>query len=973
MPNLKIFWDSVPNAASYNLYYRTSPGVTISNGTPIVGIQDIVYHHKHLADGTTYYYLVVAVDLHGNLGTPSIEFGAAASTATALSITPTNAVHQAGETQQYIAEIIYSSGNTTDVTSSTLWDTSNHAIATINSNGLATSVSIGTADIIGTYNSVIGSAPLIVHHTLLSISITPSPSPSVNVASTLQFTATGHYNDFTTSDITDLVTWSSTDTGKATIDGYGLATGVFHGTTSIGATLGLTSATPVTLTVNAVLTSVIVTPTNPSIPYPNSQQFTAIAHYNDASTVDVTNTATWQSATPGTATVDSAGFATSVHSGTSLISATVGLISGNTTLTVTHILQSIVISPTNTTLFFIGNTQQYTATGTYNDSDVSNVTGSATWASTNPTVATINSSGLATAATFGATNISATIGLIVSNTAILDIETWSIQTSGTSQNLTGVWGFASNNVYAVGNNGVILHWDGYAWAQQTSGTAANFLGVQGPNAGHVYAWADDHKVYITHNNGTTWSQSPVDPFDYNPHGFWANTPNDIWTTFNGSRVNYSSTELTSMVGDLDGNIGSGGGTTFLYGFGPNDMFMGMGNSGHSEIMHYTGGAKRGSSWSDITPGMTALTLDFGITSMWGTSDSNLYVTGGFFNGGGIVYTNNNFSTFTLWTNSSVGHAATSLPSDTGSVRSVSGSGSLSLTYAASSHGNDNKFVVLSKNGALWVEEFSGYVNNTAHAICIWTDETTGYSVCVGENGSILKKGTSDNTPKTVIGLLHWVKADYGVGVDGSGNVTVWVDQTGAGHNWVPGSGTVQLITNAQNELPVIRSTDTVTDNYLQQSAFISGSQQAEMFVVLKANIPGVNYAWGGFGSDLGNLSHYPYAGTDIYESFGNTTRQGPFNVANSGNATRAYGIYNVSSGSGVGNYVVRLNGTQLGTGTATPGWDTTFRLFAGGFNQSFQFVGDIGEVLIYDHVLSTTDRNAIYNYLQNKWNTPNGV
>jgi hypothetical protein len=72
--------------------------------------------------------------------------------------------------------------------------------------------------------------------------VTPA-NKYVGYHTTLQYTATGHFSDNTTQDITKSVTWSSSDTSVATISNQlgskGLATtdGV-TGTTVITATLG---------------------------------------------------------------------------------------------------------------------------------------------------------------------------------------------------------------------------------------------------------------------------------------------------------------------------------------------------------------------------------------------------------------------------------------------------------------------------------------------------------------------------------------------------------------------------------------------------------------------------------------------------------------------------------------------------------------------------------------------------------------
>jgi len=86
--------------------------------------------------------------------------------------------------------------------------------------------------------------------TLNSVAVTPNPPINLAVGSTEQFTATGTYSDNSTKDITSKVTWTSSDTTKATIlSNGGLATGVAAGQTNIAAALNGTTSPAVNLTV----------------------------------------------------------------------------------------------------------------------------------------------------------------------------------------------------------------------------------------------------------------------------------------------------------------------------------------------------------------------------------------------------------------------------------------------------------------------------------------------------------------------------------------------------------------------------------------------------------------------------------------------------------------------------------------------------------------------------------------------------
>ena len=74
---------------------------------------------------------------------------------------------------------------------------------------------------------------------------------------------------------------------------------------------------------------------------------------------------------------------------------------------------SIIVTPNNP-IVFAGDTQQFTATGQYSDGSTLDLTSSAVWASSDTTVATFNSSGLATTALAGATNTTATYSGVAS-------------------------------------------------------------------------------------------------------------------------------------------------------------------------------------------------------------------------------------------------------------------------------------------------------------------------------------------------------------------------------------------------------------------------------------------------------------------------------------------------------------------------------------------------------------------------------
>ncbi|HTW75627.1 MAG TPA: PilC/PilY family type IV pilus protein [Steroidobacteraceae bacterium] len=360
-------------------------------------------------------------------------------TLVSISVSPVDPTITAGQTESFIATGTYSDGSTQNLTDQVGWTSSDTGIATINSQGLASSSSAGSTSITATLSGISGSTTLTVNAapppppppTLVSITVTPA-NQTIDVGQTQQYTATGTYSDGSTLNLTAQVTWSSSDTGVATIASGGLASGVAAGSTTVTATLSsvsgsttLTVVTPPPPPPPPTLESIVVTPANPTIDVGAMQAFTATAHYSDGSTQNVTSSATWSSSDTAVATIASGGVATGVAVGTSTITATLSGISGSTTLTVQTpppppTLVSITVTPTTT--IYVGGTQQFTATGNYSNGSTQNLTSSVTWSSSMTAIATISSGGRATGVAAGSTTITATSGAI-SGSATLTVET----------------------------------------------------------------------------------------------------------------------------------------------------------------------------------------------------------------------------------------------------------------------------------------------------------------------------------------------------------------------------------------------------------------------------------------------------------------------------------------------------------------------------------------------------------------------
>jgi hypothetical protein len=156
--------------------------------------------------------------------------------------------------------------------------------------------------------------------------------------------ATAIMSDGTTLPATDLATWSSGAPAVAVISNapgsQGTASALAVGTTTVTATvLGVGGTAELTVT-SARLASISVRPERPSVAVDGRAQLTATGAYDDVSTFDLTNLATWTSSATAVAAVSNVdgtrGQVTGLAAGTASIEAHIGTVSARAQLSVTR-------------------------------------------------------------------------------------------------------------------------------------------------------------------------------------------------------------------------------------------------------------------------------------------------------------------------------------------------------------------------------------------------------------------------------------------------------------------------------------------------------------------------------------------------------------------------------------------------------------------------------------------------------------
>lgn len=175
------------------------------------------------------------------------------------------------------------------------------------------------------------------------------------------------------------------------------------------------------------LRSLEIKPSDVIIPVGTTGNFTAIAHYSDNSTENVSSQSSWHSENTNIVSIlisgNNAGYAEALSAGSTTVTATYNSLTSNAaTVLVTELpIESLELTPIDESIG-LGGTVQYTVIGTYGDNSQSDLTGFVSYTLSDVSIAIIDVHGLATTTAQGTTVITAISDSgITSNTATLEV------------------------------------------------------------------------------------------------------------------------------------------------------------------------------------------------------------------------------------------------------------------------------------------------------------------------------------------------------------------------------------------------------------------------------------------------------------------------------------------------------------------------------------------------------------------------
>ncbi len=168
--------------------------------------------------------------------------------------------------------------------------------------------------------------------------------------------------------------------------------------------------------------------------------------------------------------------------------------------------------------------------------------------------------------------------------------------------LNALWAFGRSNVYAVGDAGVILHFDGSTWSIADVGTSTQMNAIWGPRPNDIFIVGDEATAF--HYDGTAWKQIATDALGSLESVFGAG--DSVWAVGDFYVGRYDGTKFVKVDVGVDVN-----GTDVWA--AADSVFV---TTDHGSVMHFDG-----ATWqADQTTGLD-------LAGIWGASERDVFAVG----------------------------------------------------------------------------------------------------------------------------------------------------------------------------------------------------------------------------------------------------------------------------------------------------------------------------------------------------------
>ena len=187
--------------------------------------------------------------------------------------------------------------------------------------------------------------------------------------------------------------------------------------------------------------------------------------------------------------------------------------------------------------------------------------------------------------------------------------------------LNAIWGSSPEDVFAVGADCAILHFDGHAWGRMAAAACpySDLTALWGSSAQDVFAVGPSHT--ILHHDGAEWLRMDTGDMRTGLQGVWGSSSQDVYAVGYDSLYNGETYSWEGRVWHYDGSAwtnvvtGTIPSLRAVWGSGANDVYA-VGEKG--TILHYDGATWRDTNTTGITKTLNAI---------WGASPTDVFAAG----------------------------------------------------------------------------------------------------------------------------------------------------------------------------------------------------------------------------------------------------------------------------------------------------------------------------------------------------------
>ncbi|TGN41463.1 Ig-like domain-containing protein [Marinobacter confluentis] len=327
------------------------------------------------------------------------EFTVSPATLQGLQVNPASLSLARGTSRLVAVTGIFSDGSNQNVTEQVGWSSSAENLAVVTGSSLVEALEQGTATLTASLEGEqVDLAVTVTDADLVSLSLTPV-NASIPLGLSLRYVAQGTFTDGSVQDLSDLVTWTSSDQTVAVISNSSSSRGrvdtLALGTSTITAVAdGVAQSTDLTVD-DAQLTSIDLEPTQQTVANGSDATIRAFGQYTDGSRIDIGSSVNWNTGSPGLIdlTLVADGRIRTLAQGEALVTAELDGISSLANISVTDaILTSISIESAATSLAD-GTSLKLIARGQFSDDSSQDISDQVTWETSDSSVLTVVNGG----------------------------------------------------------------------------------------------------------------------------------------------------------------------------------------------------------------------------------------------------------------------------------------------------------------------------------------------------------------------------------------------------------------------------------------------------------------------------------------------------------------------------------------------------------------------------------------------------